>query len=52
MNLTPTELRKLGLPLALALALFAAGAALVWWMNGELARSGPSFLRICPTTHS
>jgi hypothetical protein len=41
MTLTPAELRKLGLPLALALALLAVGAALVWWMNGELVRSGP-----------
>ena len=41
MNPTAAELRKLGIPLAVALVLLAAGAALVWWMNRELVRSTP-----------
>jgi hypothetical protein len=41
MTLTSAEMRTLAVPLAVALALFAAGAALVWWMNREFARSSP-----------
>jgi hypothetical protein len=41
MNLTAAELRKVGLPLAVALVLLTAGAALVWWMNREFIRSFP-----------
>ena len=41
MNLTAAELRKLGIPLAVALVLLTAGAALVGWMNREFVRSSP-----------
>lgn len=39
MNLTSAELRKLGVPLVLTLALLAAGTALLGWMKRELVRS-------------
>lgn len=42
MNLTAAELRKIGIALAVALVLLAAGAAPVWWMNREFARSSPA----------
>ena len=41
MTLTTAELRRLGAPLAVGLALLAAGAALVGWMNREFSRSLP-----------
>jgi len=39
MNLTGAELRKLLLPLVLAVVLLAAGAALIWWMKGALTQA-------------
>lgn len=39
MTFSRDELRKLALPLALGLALLAAGAGLVWTVNGSLARA-------------
>ena len=39
MSLTSAEMRKLGVPLAVALVLLAAGAALIWWTKGALAQS-------------
>ena len=37
MNFTRAELKQLGLPLAIALALFVAGGALIWSANQSLA---------------
>ena len=39
MNLTGAELRKLVVPLAVALLLLCAGGALIWWVKGALVQS-------------
>ena len=39
MTLSGAEMRKLVVPLVLALVLLAAGAALIWWMKGALTQS-------------
>lgn len=40
MNLTSAEWKKLAVPLALLVALLAAGAGLVWWTQREQAMAG------------
>ncbi|MBI3373463.1 MAG: hypothetical protein HY017_17185 [Betaproteobacteria bacterium] len=39
MNLSGAELRKLMVPSILALALFASGGGLIWWVKGALTQS-------------
>jgi hypothetical protein len=51
MTFSREELRKLALPLVLSLALLGAGAALIWSVNGSLARA-KSALGIAQTERS
>ena len=43
MNFTAAEVRRLILPTIVALVLTAAGAALIWFVNGQLLRANATF---------
>ncbi len=46
MNFTGADLRKLIIPVVLALILGGAGAASIWYVNGELLRSNARFAAV------